>query len=191
MTGSGKSCYYLTDATGNILGAVDQAGTRTHTYAYTPTGTTRTTPTETVPQPYRFAGAYNDSTGLCKMGARYYDPTLGRFTQPDPSGQETNPYLYATGDPINHTDPSGLFSVGDALGAAGDAITGVQHLVDGDSRALWGDVAGVVFGGLAGMACESAAVASASETAGVSLSASLECYAIGWSVGSIASNVVS
>ncbi|WP_435879361.1 RHS repeat-associated core domain-containing protein [Streptomyces mutabilis] len=61
-----------------------------------------------MPQPYRYAGAYADPTGLYKMGHRYYDPTLGRFTQPDPSGQETNPYLYAAGDPINNLDPSGL-----------------------------------------------------------------------------------
>ncbi|WP_371670729.1 hypothetical protein [Streptomyces sp. NBC_00289] len=25
------------------------------------------------------------------MGARYYDPTLGRFTEPDPSATEANP----------------------------------------------------------------------------------------------------
>ncbi|WEH37248.1 DUF6531 domain-containing protein [Streptomyces sp. AM 4-1-1] len=112
MTRSGNSHYYLTDATGNILGAVDHTGTRTHTYAYAPTGTPRTTPTETTPQPYRYAGAYNDPTGLYKMGARYYDPNLTRFTQPDPSGQETNTYLYATGDPINHTDPTGLWDWG-------------------------------------------------------------------------------
>ncbi|MFE6252287.1 RHS repeat-associated core domain-containing protein [Streptomyces niveus] len=43
------------------------------------------------------------------MGARYYDPSLGRFTQPDPSGQDTNPYLYAGGDPVNGSDPTGLF----------------------------------------------------------------------------------
>ncbi|WP_256332934.1 RHS repeat-associated core domain-containing protein [Streptomyces sp. 2131.1] len=177
MTRSGKSYYYLTDATGNILGAVDQAGTRTHTYAYTPTGTTRT-PTETVPQPYRYAGAYNDPTGLYEMGARYYDPTLGRFTQPDPSGQETNSYLYATGDPINHTDPSGLFSVWDALGVADDAVTGIQHLADEDTRALWGDVLGVLAGGVAGTLCESVAAASAPATLGSPLSASLGCYAI-------------
>ena len=42
------------------------------------------------------------------MGARYYDPRIGRFTQPDPSGQETNPYLYAAGDPVNQIDPTGL-----------------------------------------------------------------------------------
>ncbi|MFF7849045.1 RHS repeat-associated core domain-containing protein [Streptomyces sp. NPDC007910] len=92
-----------------MIGLVDEAGKRTHTYAYTPYGTSQNT-TEAFPQPYRYAGAYLGPTGLYKMGARYYDPHLGRFTQPDPSGQETNPYLYATGDPINHTDPTGLLS---------------------------------------------------------------------------------
>jgi RHS repeat-associated protein len=48
----------------------------------------RTTPTEAVPQPYRYTGAYLDPTGLYKMGARYYDPQAGRFTQPDPSDRQ-------------------------------------------------------------------------------------------------------
>ncbi|MFG3102682.1 RHS repeat-associated core domain-containing protein [Streptomyces sp. NPDC048182] len=129
MTRSGKSYYYLTDATGNVLGLVDSAGTRTHTYAYAPTGTARTAPTESVSQPYRYSGAYSDPTGLYKMGARYYDPALGRFTQPDPSGQEKNLYLYAEGDPVNRSDPSGLFSFSDLgidtlIGAVGGAVTG-------------------------------------------------------------------
>ncbi|MEU5756834.1 RHS repeat-associated core domain-containing protein [Streptomyces sp. NPDC047829] len=104
----GKSYYYLTDATGNVLGLADVTGKRAHTYAYGPTGLPRTTPTEAVPQPFRYAGAYADPTGLYKMGHRYYDPALGRFTQPDPSGQETNPYLFAADDLINHFDPTGL-----------------------------------------------------------------------------------
>lgn len=151
MTRSGKSYYYLTDATGNFLGAVDQAGTRT--YDYTPTGTARTTPTETVPQPYRFASAYSDPTGLYETGARYYDPTLGRFTQPDLSGQETNTYLYAAGDPINRSDPSGLENspleyVNFALGAVG-AVAGVVGLVAA-SPVVVGVAAGV--GAAAGIA---------------------------------------
>ncbi|MFE6339062.1 RHS repeat-associated core domain-containing protein, partial [Streptomyces sp. NPDC057798] len=109
MTSGGKSYYYLTDATGNVLGLVDDAGKRTHTYAYGPTGLPRGTTTEAVPQPYRYTGTYLDPTGLYKMGHRYYDPQLGRFTQPDPSGQESNPYLYASGDPVNNSDPTGLF----------------------------------------------------------------------------------
>ncbi|MGA5499245.1 RHS repeat-associated core domain-containing protein [Streptomyces cinereoruber] len=120
----GKSSYYLTDATGNVIGLVDEAGKRTHTYAYTAYGTSQNA-TEAFPQPYRFAGAYLDPTGLYKMGARYYDPHLGRFTQPDPSGQETNPYLYAAGDPINHTDPSGLWTGWDTVATV---MTGVALL---------------------------------------------------------------
>ncbi|MBZ6142517.1 RHS repeat-associated core domain-containing protein [Streptomyces olivaceus] len=132
MTTGGKSYYYLTDATGNVLGLADNTGKRTHTYAYGPTGLPRTTPTESVPQPYRYAGAYADPTGLYKMGHRYYDPTLGRFTQPDPSGQEQNAYLYAEGDFASRTDATGLASqcvkdVGtfgaSVLGTASAAVT--------------------------------------------------------------------
>ena len=35
---------------------------------------------------------------------------MGRWTQRDPSGMDANPYAYVGGDPVNHTDPSGLFS---------------------------------------------------------------------------------
>ncbi|KOX32074.1 MULTISPECIES: RHS repeat-associated core domain-containing protein, partial [unclassified Streptomyces] len=143
----GKSFYYLTDATGNVLGLVDEAGKRTHTYAYTAYGTSQNA-TETFPQPYRYAGAYLDPTGLYKMGARYYDPTLGRFTQPDPSGQETNPYLYAAGDPINHTDPTGL-----------SFLSGVADFLD-DSNDIWGAVTGCVAG--IGAAAETGVLAYAS-----------------------------
>jgi hypothetical protein len=52
------------------------------------------------------------------LGARY-DPNLGRFTQPDPSGQETNQYLYAEGDPVNNNDPDGTFSLDTGLKFAG------------------------------------------------------------------------
>ena len=37
-----------------------------------------------------------------------FDTTLGRFTQPDPSGQETNNYTYAEDNPISGSDPTGL-----------------------------------------------------------------------------------
>ncbi|MFF5313592.1 RHS repeat-associated core domain-containing protein [Streptomyces massasporeus] len=37
-------------------------------------------------------GGYQDPTGLYHFQARYYDANIGRFTQPDPSGQEKNPY---------------------------------------------------------------------------------------------------
>lgn len=63
------------------------------------------------------------------MGARYYDPNIGRFTQPDPSGQEKNPYLYAEGDPVNRIDPTGLLpkwltSTGNFLKSKGPRLLG-------------------------------------------------------------------
>ncbi|MGW6287304.1 RHS repeat-associated core domain-containing protein [Streptomyces sp. NPDC055107] len=107
MTRGGKNHYYLTDALGSVVALADDTGTKVNTYAYSPRGVQRTT-TETAPQPYRFAGGYQDPTGLYHFAARYYDPNIGRFTTPDPSGQEQNPYLYAAGDPVNNIDPSGL-----------------------------------------------------------------------------------
>jgi RHS repeat-associated protein len=109
MRTGGKSHYYLTDALGSVMGLVDASGARTHTCDYGPTGLPRTTPAETVPQPYRFAGTYLDPTGLYKMSARYYDPHLGRFTQPGPSGRQANPRLRAADYPVNDIDAEGLF----------------------------------------------------------------------------------
>ncbi|MFF2858856.1 RHS repeat-associated core domain-containing protein [Streptomyces rubiginosohelvolus] len=146
------------------------------------------------PPPYRFAGAYQDPTGLYHFAARYCDPNIGRFTTPDPSGQEKNPYLYAEGDPVNRIDPTGLLSLGgvaDALGPIGDVGTGIAHLAEGDMKALWGDVAGVVVGGIAAVGCATAVGATAALTLGTSLGATAGCYAISWSSGQIASNPVS
>ncbi|MEU1188016.1 DUF6531 domain-containing protein [Streptomyces sp. NPDC005859] len=66
-----------------------------------------------------------------------------------------------------------------------------EHLFQGDTTGLWGDVAGVVAGGLAAAACGAAVAASAPATLGGSLAATTGCYAISWSVGQIASNAVS
>jgi RHS repeat-associated protein len=75
---------------------------------------------EALAQAERFA--YLDPTGLYKMGARYYDPTLARFTQTDPSGQETNPSAAFGNDPVNHTDPNGTWTAFDAVNTV---LTGV------------------------------------------------------------------
>ncbi len=51
--------------------------------------------------------------GLSQLGARLYDPVIGRFLSRDPlliprTASTTNPYAFAMNDPINGADPSGL-----------------------------------------------------------------------------------
>jgi RHS repeat-associated protein len=47
-------------------------------------------------------------TGIIRMGARLYDPNLGRFLSVDPvEGVSANDYDYVAGDPINNLDLGG------------------------------------------------------------------------------------
>jgi RHS repeat-associated protein len=51
--------------------------------------------------------------GLSHLGARLYDPVIGRFLSRDPliiprSAVTTNPYAFAANDPVNLSDPTGM-----------------------------------------------------------------------------------
>jgi RHS repeat-associated protein len=67
---------------------------------------------------YRFAGYwYGTSTGIYKVGARYYYPSDGRWMQRDPPDKPLaltgwNRYIYAGDDPVNLTDRSGTTPFG-------------------------------------------------------------------------------
>lgn len=170
MRSGGNSQYYLTDAQGSVIGLVDTASKRTATYTYGPYGEPRTNTGTN--QPYRYTSTYLDPSGLYKMGHRYYDPNLGRFTQPDPSGQETNAYLYAAGDPINQTDPTGLLSFGDVTGI-GDWASLTYDTLTGNTEGANATKMGILVGiGVEGL-CMAGAAAGAFATLGVSVGAGL------------------
>jgi RHS repeat-associated protein len=106
---------YATDLQGSVRAIYDSSQTLQTAYTYDPYGNIVTNTPDNVVQPYRFQGQYEDSTGLYHMGDRYYDPTTGRWTQPDPDADVTtptgaNPYTFAADDPANNTDPSGLLT---------------------------------------------------------------------------------
>jgi len=51
-------------------------------------------------------------TGFQYLRARYYEPATGQFLSRDPMVAMTgSPYGYVDGDPLNGTDPLGLFSL--------------------------------------------------------------------------------
>jgi len=107
--------YYLYDGLGSTAALTNNAGNVVNTYRYDPWGKSLSS-TGTVNNPWRFGGsygAYSDGTGLVKIGQRYYDPTVGRWTQPDPKVQpfdlgQANRYSYTSCNPVNSVDPSGL-----------------------------------------------------------------------------------
>lgn len=52
------------------------------------------------------------------MRARYYDPSTGQFISTDPAVATTRePYGYVYDNPLNLTDPSGLWTIGGCIGA--------------------------------------------------------------------------
>ncbi|MFQ4150211.1 RHS repeat-associated core domain-containing protein [Arthrobacter sp. LAPM80] len=119
-TSSGLQSLYVNDGTGNPVGVITTAGYPGFTYTYDPYGAptlTQTAGGNGVPQnPYLFKqGTQDRTTGWVKYGARYYNPTTGRFTQQDTLDTPLNPananrYTYANNNPLNLSDPTGLIS---------------------------------------------------------------------------------
>jgi RHS repeat-associated protein len=105
------SYNYLYDGNGNVVGLTDSSAHLVNQYAYDPYGN-KTTNTTTVANPFGFGAGYTTVSGLSHFGARYQNPTDGRWTQQDPLNQITsltqaNRYAYAGDNPINFGDRSG------------------------------------------------------------------------------------
>jgi RHS repeat-associated protein len=158
---SATSYYPFTDQIGSVRTLITTTGTVAAAYSYTAYGTTKTATGPTAAtNPYRYGQGHTDTTtGLIKLGARYYDPTHGRFTQEDPSGQEANGYLYAAGSPCTLADPTGLINcnaaavVGGAAGALFGAAAGA--LAGPGGAALGASLGGGAGAGFVRNACAS------------------------------------
>ncbi|WP_332641756.1 RHS repeat domain-containing protein [Aeromicrobium sp.] len=83
---------------------------------FTPFGEDLTTPLPAWPNEHGYLDKTKDtSTGTTHLGAREYDPKLGRFMSVDPimdpmDPQQMNGYAYANNSPVTTSDPSGLFT---------------------------------------------------------------------------------
>jgi RHS repeat-associated protein len=114
-TGSGTSYdFEVTDQHGTSLLTLNNECESPIWRQETPFGAPRGTATGTWPDTNGYLGMPTDSnSGLTIVGARQYDPTLGRFISPDPvfdaaDPQSYNGYTYAADNPATNSDPSGL-----------------------------------------------------------------------------------
>jgi RHS repeat-associated protein len=93
---------------------VNSATMQVNRRRHAPFGAPRGAPSAVWPGQQGFLGGVQDpSTGLTHLGAREYDPTLGRFISVDPlmdlaDPQHLNGYTYSNNNPTTYSDPSGL-----------------------------------------------------------------------------------
>lgn len=152
VSSAGVATYYHYDQTGNTAALTNQAGAIIDRIAYSPYGQIRYR-TGTTDTPFLFGGFFGvmtDANGLINMRARYYNPLTMRFINSDPARDGLNWYAYASGNPINLADPtglgaakvvnainSGLTSVGFApinTSVINGPVSGFIHYVAGDKR---------------------------------------------------------
>lgn len=120
--------YYHYDALGSPVLATDEAGNVRWREEYSPFGSRlveesreldcTVTPCEPTNSPWEnrlfYTGKYDEAdAGLTYFGARWYDPSLGRFLSVDPvefyEGNifSFNRYAYANNNPYSYIDPDG------------------------------------------------------------------------------------
>ncbi len=122
---SGAHRYRHTDFRGNVKLVTDDAGLPVLHYAYSGFGVEARLGDD--PDTMQFAGGHAVG-GFVLLGARLYDPEVGRFISPDPIPHAINTYAYTLGNPAHFWDPDGLTSVPTAApgvdGAAGASGVG-------------------------------------------------------------------
>jgi RHS repeat-associated protein len=151
--------YYGYDGHGSVRLLTDTNGNITDTYDYDAFGNLIHS-TGSTPNNYLYSGEQNDpNVGFYYLRARYYIVKTGAFLNLDTyEGNKYDPhslhkYLYAYADPTNNSDPSGQFTLTDALVRV--AIVGVLASIGARigykftgtrTGAIWGGIAGGVIG---------------------------------------------
>jgi RHS repeat-associated protein len=123
-TGSGTNySFEITDQHGTPAVYLDNTAQTPTWRQFTPYGEPRGAST-TAPDNRGFLNKpLNTTTGLTEIGARNYDPTLGRFISLDPvfnpaDPQQLNGYTYSGDNPITRSDPTGLMAICSASAGA-------------------------------------------------------------------------
>ena len=110
--------YYHNDIAGSPVVATNESGQVVWRESYRPYGERTVNSAAALPNKVWFTSRRQDAeTGLVYMGARYYDPVVGRFVSKDPVGFDEknlhsfNRYAYANNNPYKFRDPDGRAGV--------------------------------------------------------------------------------
>ncbi|HEV7745843.1 MAG TPA: RHS repeat-associated core domain-containing protein [Pyrinomonadaceae bacterium] len=102
--------YFLQDHLGSTTKLTNSAGAVVEQDTYNSFGKSAGSPLTR----YSYTGRERDpDTGLMYYRARWYDPDTGRFISEDPIGLAggINQYAYVSNNPLNGTDPTGLYEI--------------------------------------------------------------------------------
>lgn len=122
---SSSTSYLFHDAAGTVVGAVDQGGATARVPRMDPFGAAVVGAVAYLPGTPTAAGSpssisrlgftghvHDPEMGLINMGARMYNPRLGRFLSVDPviaavQAEVPNPWAYGRNNPLRYFDPDG------------------------------------------------------------------------------------
>lgn len=116
---NGSPYYYLLDVVGNVVGLLDEQGERVASYRYDAFGLLLDQQlVDNAPENCLLFAAreWDAESQTYFLRNRTYDPSIGRFIQPDPyPGNIDHPvtvfnkYIYGANNPLKYRDPHGLF----------------------------------------------------------------------------------
>jgi RHS repeat-associated protein len=175
---AGQLRFFLSDHLNGTNIATNENGDQLELAEYKPFGSfARHTGVAETTDKYFTGQRLDKQEGIYFLNARYYDPEIGRFLQPDSmilrpaDPQNYNRYAYARNNPIVLSDPDGHIwfiapIIGAILGAisaylndipiwqgiVGGAISGLLTGGFGDLWGFWGVVGGGTLGGAANAA---------------------------------------
>ncbi|MFI9364684.1 polymorphic toxin-type HINT domain-containing protein [Kitasatospora sp. NPDC053057] len=151
----GTTTYQIADHHGTGILALDGTTLAASRRLADPFGNPRGTQPATWAGDHGFVGGTkDDATGLTNLGAREYQPTTGRFLNPDPiidlaSPQQWNAYAYSNNNPANLSDPSGLRPDGEVGGFGSKVSHNLTETWSPDGNGGWDWHEDVVYGDMA------------------------------------------
>lgn len=140
-TAAERVTYFVPDAQGSPVAAMDAQGNLLWRESYAPYGQRQAKPAANNAQPAYTGKPEDRETGLVYMGARAYDPETARFTGIDPQGfsdtvpQSFGRYVYANNSPYRYADPNGESPV-DVVFLAYDAVSFAAAVSSGNGAAI-------------------------------------------------------